>query len=96
MTVTFEREDINAVANSRYFRKTGQRYLTILAIVILGLAMVFNYSKGNFPFPAYIAACGVSAIIFLYKYAKGQRAVRKALWKMINEKGVDTDGAGDK
>jgi Ca2+/Na+ antiporter len=80
----FEKDDINAVANSRFFRKSGQRYLMLLAIVIMGLAIVTNTLQ-LIPYPVYYGAIVVSAIVFVYFYAKRQREVRKELWKSIED-----------
>lgn len=85
MSVKFDKHDINAVANGRFFRKSGQKLLMLMAIIILGLAMVVNYT----PVPTYLyyGAIAVVGIVFFYMYAKKQAIARKELWDQINGNG---------
>jgi len=85
--IKFTKEDINAVANSRFYRKTGIKLLMLLAISILGLAMLTTTLRLLSPY-LYYGLTAVVALVFFYVYGKKQRKSRNELWQ-----GIEGDGA---
>lgn len=81
------KQDMSAIANNRFFRKTGMRMLMLLAIVILGLATLTSTLRVISPF-IYYGLEGIVAVGFLYFYAKKQRDFRIALCKQMEEAGL--------
>ena len=80
-------EDINAVANSRFYRKTGLKLLMAFGIVIMGLALITR-TWNILPVYLYYGLNLGAAVIFVYVYGKKQRETRKELWQGID--GEDT------
>lgn len=89
--VKFTKDDINAVANSRFYRKTGVKYLMLLAIVVLGLATLTRTFQW-LPQVAYYALNALVAVVFVYFYSTKQRVVRKELWHGIEGDGINKAG----
>lgn len=86
----FTKEDINAVANSRFYRKTGLKLLMLLAIVILGLSSMSTWAPNLIPPYAYYGLYAGAAMLVFWQYAKKQRQVRKELWKSIEGDGIES------
>jgi uncharacterized membrane protein YuzA (DUF378 family) len=78
------KSDVNAIANARFFRQTGQRMLMIMAIVVLGLAVVARFIPMTALYAnIYYTIVGLVALGFIWIYSKKQAKVRKELrWKM--------------
>lgn len=83
--IKFTKQDIAAVANSRFIRGTGSRILMQLAIAILGLALLYQFRV--LPYLIYISLCGVVAFGFFWYFTKKQAEAKKSFWKGID--GVD-------
>lgn len=87
----FTNEDINAVANSRYYKKSGLKLLMGWGIIILALFQLMQWFP-VIPYQYYYAAMCISIVVFMYMYAKGQRKNRKELWSLI---GSGSSNGGD-
>ncbi len=90
-SATLDWSDIDAVANSRFFKKSGQRYLMLLAIVIMGLAILtIGIPLLSIPPlitpPIYYILVAIAAVIFVYVYGKRQRQAKKELREVIKER----------
>lgn len=81
--VQFTKEDINAVAASRFFKAEGMVILMGWVIVIGALAFLTTYLPIIPPLVYYILNLGVT-IIFFYVYTNKQRKLRKELWQGID------------
>jgi hypothetical protein len=81
--VQFTKEDINAVAASRFFRSVGMTILMGWVIVIGSLAFLTTILPIIPPLVYYILNLGVTIIIF-YVYVNKQRKLRKELWQGID------------
>ena len=80
VNIKLTKEDLNSVANSRFYRKTGLKLLMIVAIVMLGLATLtatFHF----IPPVVYYVLCGLAAIAFVFVFSKKQSEARRELWK---------------
>ena len=77
--VKFSKSDINAVANSRFYKLMGLKLLLGLAVAILVVAAIVNYVEG---FPMWVAwvLYAIEALTFVYIYSKGQAKIRRQLW----------------
>lgn len=82
--IKFDKNDIAAVANARFFRKAGLKLLLGWAFVTLLITMVHNYS-GVVPIYVTYTLLAGSAIIFVYLYSKKQTEVRVRLWAKMDE-----------
>ena len=78
-TEKFSKSDINAVANSRFYKLMGLKLLLGLAVAILVVAAIVNYVEG---FPMWVAwvLYAIEALTFVYIYSKGQAKIRRQLW----------------
>lgn len=86
--IKFTKSDINAVANSRFYRKTGIKYLLGLGIILLIVAMLVN-TFSVVPLIAGYSICAVVAIGFVYFYQRGQSKMRKELWNELGREESD-------
>lgn len=80
MPYKFTREDINAIANSRFYRRAGMKILMIWAIVILVLIQAANFLPGV-PIVVLYALMAVSSVGFLYYFSKKQKESRQEMWR---------------
>lgn len=92
--VRFTKEDINAVANSRFYRKSGIKILLIWAIILLAILTAMSW------FPAvhlyiYYGLLLATVLGFVWYYGKRQRASRKELWEGIEGDGIESDREAD-
>lgn len=85
--VRFSKDDINAVANNRFYRKTGLKILMGAIIILLALSMLVNYLQVIHPY-VYYGLCGVTAIVFVYIYSSKQAKARKELWREIGREEI--------
>jgi len=85
--VVMDKADISAVANSRYFRKSGMKLLLIWAFMTLLVTMAHSY-VGLPDIAAYILL-GIVAISFVYMFSKGQTEVREKLWHNIEQNRIN-------
>jgi hypothetical protein len=76
------REDINALANSRFYKRTGQKILMGAGIIILVLLLLTNQLRIIPPVGYYIAVA-VVALGFVTLYGKKQREYKRELAKGI-------------
>lgn len=86
--IKFTKQDINAVANARFYKKTGIRILMLWLIVVLALLQSIQW----IPIGAiyiYYAICAIVTIGFVYIYGKKQRESRRELWKGIEGDGLE-------
>lgn len=86
--IRFTKQDINAVANNRFYRRTGVKLLMLLIIVVLGLA-VFTTTFKLIPIPIYYGLSGLAAAIIFYIYSKKQQKARKEFWDSIEGGGIE-------
>jgi hypothetical protein len=86
--VKFTRDDINAVANSRFYRKSGLKLLMIATIVALGVYILMGVFP-NVPIGIWYSAWGLGIVYFMFVYARKQRQARKELWKGIKGDGIN-------
>ena len=89
MGVRLDKDDINAVANSRFYRRVGARYLLGLAAVVVAITLLKNWWFGM-PFPVAYGLYGISGLVFFMLYSRNQGKKRAELWKEIKQKGVET------
>ena len=86
----FTKDDINAVANSRFYRKVGLKILMLWAIVILVLIQAV-YWLPSVPIYVYYALCLLATVGFLAWYTKKQRESRQSFWKEIEGNGAESE-----
>lgn len=86
--VKFSKSDINAVANNRFYRKTGLKLLMGAVIILLGLSMLTNNFQVINPY-VYYGLCGITAIVFVYVYSSKQAKARKELWHEIGREEIE-------
>ncbi len=79
---SFSKEDIDAVANNRFFRQTGAKLLMAWAIIILAFA-IFTLTFRLIPLQVYYGLSIVVTIVFLYSYSKKQNKMRSELQKAV-------------
>ena len=91
--VKITKDDVNAMANGRYFRKGGLRMLMLWAIVVLGLATLNTRLDilGNTVYgdAVYYVLESVATVIFMTYFARGQRKTRKELRSQFEAGGVN-------
>ena len=80
--VRFDKSDIAAVANSRFFRKSGLKMLVIFAAIMLAIVSITNYISAVPVFVGY-GALAVCSLVFVYLYGKKQTEIRVKLWERI-------------
>jgi len=85
----FTKEDVDAVAKSRFYRKNGIRMLMLLIITILAVMILATFRI--IPPYAYYGLCGLAAVIFLYVFTKGQREAIISLRQATNIRVVEPD-----
>ena len=76
------KSDINAIANNRYYRRTGVKILMGAVIILLALSIMANNLQ-FLPPAVFYGLCGASAIALVYLYSSGQAKTRKSLWRAI-------------
>lgn len=86
--VQLTKDDFSAVANSRFFRKTGGRLLIWLAAMILGLA-VLTLTIPLIPPNVYYVVISIITISFFWYYSKKQREARRNLGAEFRKIGID-------
>jgi hypothetical protein len=76
-------EDVNAIANARFFKQTGQKLLMGMTIVILGLAVVARYlTLTPLGINIFYTIFGMVALSFIWVYTRKQAKNRKEFhWK---------------
>jgi len=84
--IKFSKEDINYVANGRFYKKTGQKILMLAGILALALVNMMRWLP-MLPDAVYYGLFLVSAVALIYAYGKKQRQARKELWD-----GIEGDG----
>lgn len=80
--VRFTKEDISAVANSRFYRKTGVKLMMAWAIVILAFAMV-SLTFRLIPLSVYYGLSIAATIGFIFSYSKKQAKIREELKQAV-------------
>lgn len=88
--VKFSKEDINAVANGRFYRRTGVKMVMALIIILLSLATAMKYIPNVtiVGYNIFYTLLGGIALAFIYIYSRKQSKVRKELWKQIGRDDV--------
>jgi hypothetical protein len=86
-SITFDKHDIAAVANARYFKRGGIKLLLIWAAVTLVIVMITNYT-GIIPVSIAYILLFIEAIVFVYLYSKKQTEMRVKLWENIERNRV--------
>ena len=89
----FSKSDINAVANARFYRKTGVKLLMGLLIIVLTIAVAVKWipNMTELHYNIYITLCGVIALVFIYVYSRKQSKVRKELWRQLGREESEED-----
>lgn len=81
--IRITKDDVNAMANGRFFRKAGLRMLMLWAIVVLGLATLNTrlniFANTVYADAIYYVLESVATVVFMTFFAKGQRQVRREL-----------------
>lgn len=80
--VKLNKDDIAALANSRFFKKTGQKLMMGWALVVVILAM-FTMTIKVIPLPVYYGSAILITGAFLVVFSQKQRAVRKELQQAV-------------
>ena len=80
--VKLNKEDINILANHRYFKKTGSRLLLVAAFIVLALATLSN-TYSILPIPLAYGGIIVAGVGTAYFYMKGQKVVRDQFRKEL-------------
>jgi len=81
----FTKADISAVANARYFRKSGITLLMGLLIIMLLLSIAVKSFVVMIPlyYNLYYTVVGLIALAFIWVYSRGQSKIRKELWRQL-------------
>ncbi len=82
VNVKFTKDDIAAVANSRFYRKSGMKMLMAWAIIILAFAM-FTMTLQFIPLYAYYGLSILVTIGFIFFYSKKQKQARIELRQAV-------------
>jgi hypothetical protein len=88
-STTFDRNDISAVANNRYFRTKGLKTLifwAIITFIIVALSRVVSIAVddvGGWVSLVSYACLFINALVFITQYSKGQTEIRVKLWERI-------------
>lgn len=88
--VRFTKEDINAVGNSRFYRKTGIKILLIWAIILMAILTAMSWFP-NVHLYVYYGLLLATVLGFVWYYGKRQRESRKELWEGIEGDGIEPD-----
>lgn len=80
--VKLNKDDIAALANSRFYKKTGQKLMLAWALVIAILSMM-TMTVRVLPLSLYYGIAIVITGIFLVIFTKKQRVVRKDLQQAV-------------
>jgi len=86
--IKFSKDDINAVANSRFYRKTGIKLLMLVVIALLAFSILTNNFR-ILPINVYYGLCAGLAVGFVYLYSRKQSKARKELWKEIGREEIE-------
>lgn len=86
--IRFDKNDISAVANSRFFRRAGLKMLMIFAVIMLAIVSITNYVSIVPVFAGY-GALSVCSLIFVYLYGKKQTEIRVKLWENIERSRIE-------
>lgn len=89
----FTKADVNAVANSRFYRTKGLKILLLWAVVVLVLLQAVAWFP-VIPIYVYYASCCVATVGFVGLYSKKQRESRLELWRGIQGEIEDEDEDG--
>ncbi len=73
------KDDLNAVAINRFYRKTGLSLLMMFAIVVLGLATLTT-TFNIIPVFVYYGLLVVCVVVFVFVFAKKQREAKRDFW----------------
>lgn len=81
----FTKQDINAVASGRFYRKTGVQLLMALVIILLAMSVAVRYIPDitSLGYNIYYTLCGLVGLGFIYIYSRKQAKVRKELWRQL-------------
>lgn len=90
---TFDKNDIAAAANSRYFRRGGVKLLMVWAAVML-LILTFTNYVSLLPGWLSFVLIALSSIIFVWLYSRKQTEVRVRLAQRIDDKIASQQKAG--
>ena len=80
--IKFTKEDIAAVANNRYFRKSGKMLLLAWAVIVMAFAII-SFTFNLLPIGYYYILSGLVTMGFLYGYSKKQKRMREELIRTI-------------
>lgn len=75
-------DDIAALANSRFYKKTGQKLMMAWALIVAILA-VFTMTVKVLPLPLYYAMAIVVTGVFLVIFSRKQKVVRNELRQAV-------------
>jgi len=86
----FSKDDINAIANSRFYKKVGLKILLLWAVVILVLLQLVSWFPA-IPIYVYWIGCALATMGFIYWYNKRQKEFRQEMWKGIRGDGIESE-----
>ena len=81
------KDDVNAMANARFFRKVGMRLVMGFIIIVLGL-YALNVRVQFVPDMVYYSLEAAAVVAFMFVFAKKQRESRKELRNEFEAHGV--------
>ena len=83
-------EDMKAVADSRFNKKTGTKLTLFLVVILLILAML-TVTVHVIPLYLYYVLCSIFAVGFVLLYSKKQRESRSEFRKGIGQDSLDKE-----
>ena len=89
MVVKLGKRDISAIANSRYFSKTGMKLVIGMIAIMVLMYMLVTWVRGIPPFIFYIVMA-VAVLALMYVYDRGQRKLFRKYWKRLEQEGIVT------
>ena len=89
MSVKLSKKDINAIANSRYFAKSGMKLLIGMIAVIVIMYMLVTWIPAIPDFSLYIVM-SIAVLVLFFIYDRGQRKLFRKYWDRLEKEGYVT------
>ena len=84
------KEDMNAVANSRFYRKSGIKILLIFALLFMIVLTLMSWFPSIHPY-IYYGVLLAELLTFIWYYGKKQKRSRDELWGQIEGDGIEPE-----
>jgi len=84
------KDDLNTIANSRFYKRTGIKLLMGWAITVLALLTV-TVTYHWLPLYVMYILSAVASFVFVFLYSKKQREARREFWRGIGGGGVEKE-----